>query len=137
MFAPSGQALNLFHSSPCHKCLCCLSPMFCTAEKNCSTNIWEGKEQRGRNKKNWAQAKVGRTSIPLTQHMNLEKKLPGGGSSQKRRAQLPTKRTDTRKKSAYCAPGTGRQWGWGICQQGALLHSKGRKKKRFQHTTAR
>lgn len=24
---------NLFHPSPCHKCLCCLSPMFCTGER--------------------------------------------------------------------------------------------------------
>lgn len=28
-----GAGTKLFHSSPCHKCLCCLSPMFCTAEK--------------------------------------------------------------------------------------------------------
>lgn len=63
--------------------------------------------------------------------MNLEEKLPGGGSSQKRRTQLPTKRTDTQKKSAYCAPSTRRQWGWGICQQGVLLHSEGREKKSF------
>lgn len=109
-----------------------LVPNVLHSGENRSTSIWEGKEQRGRNKKNWAQAKVGRTSIPLTQHINLEEKLPGGRSSQKR-TQLPTKRTDTRKKSAYCVPGIGRQWGWGICQQGALLHSKVRGKKVSTH----
>lgn len=104
---------NLFHPSPCHKCLCCLSPMF---TEKIAQPVFGKVRSREEGIKRTGQGQKWGGHLHRLYHMNLE----GGGSSQRGGHSCPQR--ELTRKSAYCAPGTERQCGWSICQKKVSTH---------------